>query len=215
MEEEIMVMGTLEQLSSVSPLSSSSSSSSPTTHDNNNINSSINNHPSSSSSSCSSLCVSNVSTKRTDLSTDLRLGLSLSPSQQLPSISSQQIREHRSFDCWPPVKSTLRSTLVEKSQTTSSSSSLFVKVYMEGIPIGRKLNLRAHHSYHALVKALSHMFKTTILCPGSHQLPLKSGNVHVLTYEDQEGDWMMVGDVPWEMFLTSVKKLKITRADRC
>lgn len=21
---------------------------------------------------------------------------------------------------------------------------------------------------------------------------------HVLTYEDEEGDWMMVGDVPWE-----------------
>lgn len=21
---------------------------------------------------------------------------------------------------------------------------------------------------------------------------------HVLTYEDREGDWMMVGDVPWE-----------------
>jgi auxin-responsive protein IAA len=21
---------------------------------------------------------------------------------------------------------------------------------------------------------------------------------HVLTYEDQDGDWMMVGDVPWE-----------------
>lgn len=23
-------------------------------------------------------------------------------------------------------------------------------------------------------------------------------NYHVLTYEDKEGDWMMVGDVPWE-----------------
>jgi hypothetical protein len=21
---------------------------------------------------------------------------------------------------------------------------------------------------------------------------------HILTYEDQDGDWMMVGDVPWE-----------------
>lgn len=21
---------------------------------------------------------------------------------------------------------------------------------------------------------------------------------HVLTYEDKEGDWMLVGDVPWE-----------------
>lgn len=23
-------------------------------------------------------------------------------------------------------------------------------------------------------------------------------DVHVLTYEDEEGDWLMVGDVPWE-----------------
>jgi auxin-responsive protein IAA len=25
-----------------------------------------------------------------------------------------------------------------------------------------------------------------------------SDRYHVLTYEDKEGDWMMVGDVPWE-----------------
>lgn len=25
-----------------------------------------------------------------------------------------------------------------------------------------------------------------------------SGEYHILTYEDKEGDWMMVGDVPWE-----------------
>lgn len=25
-----------------------------------------------------------------------------------------------------------------------------------------------------------------------------SVNCHILTYEDKEGDWMMVGDVPWE-----------------
>ncbi|QHO20912.1 hypothetical protein HN51_063304 [Arachis hypogaea] len=188
---EEMVMGTLD-LITASPHSSSSSSSSPTTDNNNN-----NNHPSSSSS---------ISTRRTDLSTDLRLGLSLSPSHY-----STPSREQRSSFDWPPVKSTLRCTLVEKSQISH-----FVKVYMEGIPIGRKLNLLAHHNYHALVKALANMFRTTILCPNSHQLPLISGNnVHVLTYEDQEGDWMMVGDVPWEMFLTSVKKLKITRADRC
>ncbi len=28
---------------------------------------------------------------------------------------------------------------------------------------------------------------------------MKTNKVHhVLTYEDQEGDWMMAGDVPWE-----------------
>lgn len=25
-----------------------------------------------------------------------------------------------------------------------------------------------------------------------------SEQYHVLTYEDKEGDWLMVGDVPWE-----------------
>jgi len=43
-------------------------------------------------------------------------------------------------------------------------NSLYVKVYMEGIPIGRKLNILAHQSYHELVKTLEHMFDTTILC---------------------------------------------------
>lgn len=40
----------------------------------------------------------------------------------------------------------------------------FVKVYMEGIPIGRKLNLVAHDGYHELVRTLENMFDTTILC---------------------------------------------------
>lgn len=43
-------------------------------------------------------------------------------------------------------------------------SSFFVKVYMEGIPIGRKLNILAHDCYDELVKTLEYMFDTTILC---------------------------------------------------
>lgn len=84
---------------------------------------------------------------------------------------------------------------------------------MEGIPIGRKLNLFAHDGYAALITTLSLMFKATILCPEENHV--HSDKYHVLTYEDQEGDWMLVGDVPWEIFLTTVKRLKITRADRC
>lgn len=45
-----------------------------------------------------------------------------------------------------------------------SDSSFFVKVYMEGIPIGRKLNILAHGGYYELVKTLENMFDTTILC---------------------------------------------------
>lgn len=31
-----------------------------------------------------------------------------------------------------------------------------------------------------------------------HQRIPREKAAHVLTYEDQDGDWMMVGDVPWE-----------------
>lgn len=136
---------------------------------------------------------------------------------------------------WPPIKPLLRSTLnklaTEKADEndhhhhhSQQYGSLFVKVYMEGIPIGRKLDLFAHHSYNALITTLSHMFTietTNILCPDDsddHGRAVHSSAKHyqyVLTYQDKEGDWMMVGDVPWEMFLTTVKRLKITRAGRC
>ncbi|XP_057446012.1 auxin-responsive protein IAA31 [Lotus japonicus] len=199
-------MRALEQFDASQTQSSSSSSSS---IDSNNLPKPPPPPPSSSSSLClSSVCRRN----RTDLSTDLKLGLSISHSSQSESAYNSTPPREETFD-WPPIKSTLRSTLVEKQNHRSQTPSLFVKVYMEGIPIGRKLNLLEHHSYDGLVKSLGHMFRTIILCPNSQ--PNNSGNFHVLTYEDQEGDWMMVGDVPWEMFLTSVKRLKITRADRC
>ena len=32
----------------------------------------------------------------------------------------------------------------------------------------------------------------------SHLMDLLNGSEYVLTYEDKDGDWMLVGDVPWE-----------------
>ncbi|KAL6188354.1 hypothetical protein ACLB2K_039747 [Fragaria x ananassa] len=151
---------------------------------------------------------------RTDLSTDLRLGLSISPYHHSDLSSTTSSPREEALLSWPPIKSILRSTLSGKAENFHhQNSSLFVKVYMEGIPIGRKLNLFAHDGYDALITSLSLMFKTTILCPDNNHV--HSERYHVLTYEDQEGDWMLVGDVPWEIFLTTVKRLKITRADRC
>ena len=40
---------------------------------------------------------------------------------------------------------------------------------------------------------------------------LLHGSEYVLTYEDKDGDWMLVGDVPWEMFMSSCKKLRIMK----
>lgn len=108
-------------------------------------------------------------------------------------------------------------------------SSLFVKVTMDGVAIGRKVDLNAHVCYETLAQTLEDMFyspttttrtsnfissidekehgpdakKTSKLLGGSSEF--------VLTYEDKDGDWMLVGDVPWGMFLRTVKRLRIMR----
>ncbi|GJU26491.1 auxin-induced protein 22D-like protein [Tanacetum coccineum] len=39
-----------------------------------------------------------------------------------------------------------------------------------------------------------------------------NGSMHTPTYEDKYGDWMLVGDVPWEMFISSCKRLRIMKS---
>ncbi|AES82296.2 putative transcription factor interactor and regulator AUX-IAA family [Medicago truncatula] len=144
-----------------------------------------------SSNSNHNLYISTASSLTHQLPTDLSLGLTISPTQHFhvgSSISRGQWQQNYDYN------------------------SLYVKVYMEGIPIGRKLNILAHQSYHELVKTLEHMFDTTILW-GNEMDGVQPERCHVLTYEDEEGDLVMVGDVPWEMFLSTVKRLKITRVD--
>ncbi|KAE8077166.1 hypothetical protein FH972_015756 [Carpinus fangiana] len=145
---------------------------------------------------------------RFDLATDLRLGLSISPS----------CYNDFSATPMPPIRSILRSEdAAGKSHDLQEHRppSLFIKIYMEGIPIGRKLNLFAQDGYEGLIRTIARMFPTTFLYSSVDDDPVHSDKHHVLTYEDKEGDWMMVGDVPWEMFLNNVKRLKVTRADRC
>lgn len=102
-------------------------------------------------------------------------------------------------------------------------NSLFVKVNMDGVAIGRKVDLNAHSGYEFLAQTLEDMFtnkaveKTSgnelVLLPKvpSPSKLLNGSSEYVLTYEDKDGDWMLVGDVPWRMFLGSVKRLRIMR----
>ncbi|CAL9235378.1 unnamed protein product [Arabidopsis halleri] len=94
----------------------------------------------------------------------------------------------------------------------------FIKVNMDGVAIGRKVDLNAHSSYENLSQTLEDMFFRTN--PGTIGLtsqftkPLRlldGSSEFVLTYEDKEGDWMLVGDVPWRMFITSVKRLRVMK----
>ncbi|CAN0865038.1 Auxin-responsive protein IAA9 [Linum grandiflorum] len=130
---------------------------------------------------------------------------------------------------WPPVKSFRKNTLARNTNNDEvdgkpSLSPLFIKVSMDGAPYLRKVDLRNYSAYQELSAALEKMFSGfTIGKCGSHGTQGKEklsesklrdllhGSEYVLTYEDKDGDWMLVGDVPWEMFIETCKRLKIMK----
>ncbi|KAL1544922.1 Iaa13p [Salvia divinorum] len=127
---------------------------------------------------------------------------------------------------WPPVRSYRMTSLLNQAKASnavgedeSSKKKMnhgghlgFVKVNMDGLPIGRKLDLNAHKTYQTLAKALEEMFFNPTRAGKEPSAKLLDGSSDfVLTYEDKEGDWMLVGDVPWGMFLNTVKRLRIMR----
>ncbi|XP_008807918.2 auxin-responsive protein IAA31 isoform X1 [Phoenix dactylifera] len=161
--------------------------------------------------SSSHACISTASLSQSstgDLRTELKLGLSLSINSQTSSSSSREQHSDRP----PRTERLLRSTPNDR-RIRHHPASFFVKVHMEGIPVGRKLDLIALDGYDSLIRTLRCMFRTNISCPGIAQVfPRRT---YQLIYEDMEGDWMMVGDVPWELFLNNVKRLKIAKPDKC
>ncbi|KAK9102036.1 hypothetical protein Sjap_019290 [Stephania japonica] len=86
--------------------------------------------------------------------------------------------------------------------------SMHVKVKMEGEAIGRKVDISLHSSYLSLIATLTDMFgKCQIDTNNGH----KDGTGYTLAYQDKEGGWLLVGDVPWQTFIRSVQRLKIQR----
>ncbi|XP_062108211.1 auxin-responsive protein IAA4 [Humulus lupulus] len=113
---------------------------------------------------------------------------------------------------WPPIRAYRKNSLQQKKSTEAASSEnagMFVKVSMDGAPYLRKIDLRVYKGYPELLKALEDMFKFTV---GKYsEREGYKGSDFVPTYEDKDGDWMLVGDVPWEMFMSSCKRLRIMR----
>ncbi|KAL0319271.1 UNVERIFIED_CONTAM: Auxin-responsive protein IAA27 [Sesamum angustifolium] len=130
---------------------------------------------------------------------------------------------------WPPIRSFRKNTLATNSPKNSEvagksgSGCLYVKVSMEGAPYLRKIDLKTYRSYAELSSALEKMFSCFTIgqygqglagqerLSESHLMDLLHGSEYVLTYEDKDGDWMLVGDVPWEMFTDSCKRLRIMK----
>ncbi|MQL75382.1 hypothetical protein Taro_007757 [Colocasia esculenta] len=146
---------------------------------------------------------------------------------------------------WPPIRS------FRKNLTSSSSSKppsvpqngnsgknqrqeipnkgKFVKINMDGVPIGRKVDLKAHDSYEKLSAAVDELFRGLLAAqretpasgcqcdgeagPGQAITGLLDGSgEYTLVYEDDEGDKLLVGDVPWDMFVCSVKRLRVLKS---
>nr|AFK49596.1 unknown [Medicago truncatula] len=132
---------------------------------------------------------------------------------------------------WPPIRSFRKNSMVSQPQKNDAdaeakSECLYVKVSMEGAPYLRKVDLNGFSSYRELSSALEKMFSCfTISQCGSYGVSCREKNLsesrlvdllhgseYVLTYEDKDGDWMLVGDVPWEMFTESCKRLRIMKS---
>ncbi|KAL5209354.1 hypothetical protein ABZP36_004977 [Zizania latifolia] len=133
---------------------------------------------------------------------------------------------------WPPVRSFRKNVLavqaekgkgVDGDKPPGASAAKLVKVSMDGAPYLRKVDLAMYESYQQLSMALHQkLFSSfTIGKCGAQQGmngtnesklgDLLDGSEYVATYEDKDGDWMLVGDVPWEMFVESCKRLRMMR----
>uniref|UniRef100_A0A0E0BI34 Auxin-responsive protein n=1 Tax=Oryza glumipatula TaxID=40148 RepID=A0A0E0BI34_9ORYZ len=122
---------------------------------------------------------------------------------------------------WPPVRSFRKNVLAEKCNGgDKKAAAALVKVSMDGAPYLRKIDVAMYKSYPELSMALQNMFTSfTIGKCGSHQQLKESNKLrddleYVPTYEDKDGDWMLVGDVPWEMFVESCKRLRIMKGTK-
>lgn len=97
-----------------------------------------------------------------------------------------------------PEKSCLRSPQEMQSRQTRSCT----KVHMQGIAVGRAVDLTRLDCYDDLLKKLEGMFSIE----GELSGPSKKWQV---VYTDDEDDMMMVGDDPWHEFCGMVRKIFI------
>ncbi|XP_020105512.1 auxin-responsive protein IAA6-like isoform X1 [Ananas comosus] len=145
---------------------------------------------------------------------------------------------------WPPIRSfrknltssSSKPTLepqtfeAEAKQKLNCSNGLFVKINMDGVPIGRKVDLKAYDNYEKLSLAVEELFRGLLEAQkdpstaeskkhGKEEEQMFSGLIdgtgeYTLVYEDNEGDKVLVGDVPWDMFVSTVKRLRVLKSSK-
>ncbi|XP_071704515.1 auxin-responsive protein IAA14-like [Rutidosis leptorrhynchoides] len=130
---------------------------------------------------------------------------------------------------WPPVRNYRKNAIMaQKSNTTDelekgAMGAVFVKVSMDGAPYLRKVDLNMYKTYQELSDALAKMF-SSFTTKGNYGkqgmidfmnegklMDVLNSCEYVPSYRDKDGNWMLVGDVPWQMFVDSCKRLRIMK----
>ncbi|CAN8324485.1 unnamed protein product [Cochlearia groenlandica] len=126
--------------------------------------------------------------------------------RQFHNINNHNVKEEESSPPtktqiigWPPVRS-------NRKNNNNMINVSYVKVSMDGAPYLRKIDLKIYKNYNEILKALENMFKFNINIGEGYK---RCG--FLMTYQDKDGDWMLVGDVPWDMFSSSCQKLRIMK----
>ncbi|KAF5200888.1 Auxin-responsive protein [Thalictrum thalictroides] len=145
--------------------------------------------------------------------TELRLGLPGASNEKkrvfVEDENSSNTKDQRKNQIvgWPPVCS-YRKKKNNVNKIECDGSKCYVKVGMDGTPFLRKIDLNTHKGYPDLVFSFGKLFG----CFSSGGVLKNSeGFEYTPIYEDKDGDWMLVGDVPWEMFIESCKRLRIMK----
>ncbi|KAL4592645.1 hypothetical protein LXL04_005648 [Taraxacum kok-saghyz] len=153
--------------------------------------------------------------------------------------STKRVAQPPAVVGWPPVRSSRKNIMTSSNSTKVASlpekdpidgsggkkisshheTSLYVKINMDGVAIGRKVDLKAYDNYQRLFSAVDELFRGLLAAQGdtssgtkTETIGLLDGNgEYTLVYEDNEGDRILVGDIPWDMFISSVKRLRMLK----
>ncbi|KAG6480829.1 hypothetical protein ZIOFF_057417 [Zingiber officinale] len=138
-----------------------------------------------------------------------------------PPLSSFRKNLARSSSHRPPIESENEDVAAPKvEEPGNSKKNLLVKINMDGVPIGRKVDLNVHDSYEKLSLAVEELFAGLLAGdPRSEGKAAKQmfrglldgTGEYTLVYEDNEGDRMIVGDAPWTMFSSAIKRLRVMK----
>lgn len=140
---------------------------------------------------------------------DLKLGGSEQSDTEC-SVVTKSIPAKEQLVGWPPVRS------YRKNMTKNDCR--YVKVAVDGAPYLRKIDLKLYSGYQQLLCAFEDLFACFTIKNVLNERKLMdpvNGVEYVPTYEDKDGDWMLVGDVPWNMFVDSCKRIRLMKNSDC